>query len=157
MGFNPQHSYDKASTRNVLSGKDGVILDGDGNLLCTVESFQAQVNMSTATVQPLGSALQGAFLTGYAVTLTITQYVVEDDQFIQDIFKFFEDERHAPSWVFQAVLYGYDGSESRMIFRDVVPNGQIDLANITVGDVVKRTFNLQANQAPELQKLLSYS
>ena len=157
MGFNPKHSYDAVSSRNCLSGKDGTILDGEGNLLCTVESFQAQVNVSTATVQPLGSALQGAFLTGYAVTLTITQYVVEDDQFIQDLFRFFDDGRHAPHWIFQSVLYGYDGSEQRMIFRDCVPEGQIDLANWTIGDVIKRSWNLHCNSVPELQKLLSYS
>ena len=157
MAFNTQHQYDKVTTRNVLSGKDGVILDGDGNLLSTIESFNAQVNVSNATVQPLGSALQGSFITSYAVTIQIVEFVVEDNQFIQDLFRFFDDGRHAPHWIFQSVLYGYDGSEQRMIFRDCVPEGQIDLANWTIGDVIKRSWNLHCNSVPELQKLLSYS
>ena len=152
--FNERGLYDK-DARYLFSGKDASIFDSDGELLSTVESWQGQVNFTNATYQPLGSAIQQEFMTGYAVTLTITQCIVEDDQFIQDIFDFFKAGRHAPMWTFSSVLHGYDGSESRYVFRDCVPTGQLDLHNITVGDIVKRAWNLHVNQPPDLQKVLT--
>lgn len=142
--------------RYMHSGKDACIYDADGNLLCSVESFTAQANFQNATWQALGSPIQQEFMTGYSVTITITEAIIEDNQFIQDAFDFFTNGRHAPSWTFSSVLKGYDGSESRYIYRDCIPSGQLDLHNITVGDIVKRTWNLHCNQPPEIQKTLSH-
>lgn len=154
MAFNENALYYK-DPRFLLSGKDSSIFDGDGNLLCSVESWSAQVNFQNASWQAIGSPIQQSFLTGYTVNISVTEAIVEDNKFIQDVFDFFTAGRHAPTWTFASVLHGYDGSESRMIFRDCVPEGQLDLHNISVGDIIKRTWNLVCNQPPELQKLLS--
>ena len=42
--------------RKVMSGKDGGLFDGDGNLLVSVENFQSQVSINNGTFQPLGDA-----------------------------------------------------------------------------------------------------
>ncbi len=42
-------------TRNVLTGKDGAFFDDEGNMLATVESFNAQVSNNNGNYQPLGS------------------------------------------------------------------------------------------------------
>lgn len=153
-------AYNEASYKNnraLLSGKDACIFNEEGTLLTTIESWNAQVNFTNATYTPLGTALQGEFMTSYAVTIAIAQFVVESDKFIQDVFDFFQASRHAPHWTFSSVLNGYDGSEERMVFRDCIPSGQCDLHNITIGDIVKRNLNLHVNRPPELQKLLTFA
>jgi len=59
-----------------------------------------------------------------------------------------------PEWSFQGVVQGRNGSEQRMVYRDVVPSGTIDLQNLSVGDVIKRAWSLFVNSPPELQSLL---
>lgn len=157
MAFNNRGLFG-ADVRRVFSGKDAVILDaGTGELLATVDSFQAQVSFTNTTFQPLGSPISQEFMTSYACTLTISQCLVEDDKFIQDVFAFFEGGRHAPMWDFASVIEGYDGSQSRYVFRDCVPSGNLDLHNITIGDIVKRSWNLHVNTPPNMQRLLTFA
>ena len=154
--FNQRAQYNR-DARRVFSGKDSLLLNADGTIMATVEQFQGKVNVATTQYQPLGSAIQQSFITGYAVTLTITQCIVEDDLFIQELFEFFSVGRHAPHWTFQSTIMGYDdGTESRIIFRDCIPEGDIDLHNFSVGEIIKRNWNLHAQQPPELQKVLGY-
>lgn len=153
--FNPRAGFG-SDVRRLFSGKDTLILDEEGTTLATVDQFQAQANFTNATYQPLGSPIQQEFMTGYAITLTITQCTIEDDKFIRDVFDFFHVGRHAPMWTFQSTIFGYDGSESRYIFRDCVPTGQLDLHNFTVGDIIRRVWNLHANMPPEMLKTLTY-
>ena len=94
MAFNPRGLYG-ADVRRVFSGKDSIIVDATtGALLSTVDQFQAQVNFTNATYQPLGSPIQQEFMTAYSVTLTITQCIIEDDRFVRDMFDFFTNCRH---------------------------------------------------------------
>lgn len=154
MSFNDRALYNK-EPRYQFSGKDAEIRDSDGNLLCSVESWNAQVNFTNASWQAIGSPIQQEFMTGYAVTITITEAIVEDGERLRETFDFFHNGRHAPMWTFSSVLKGYDGSESRYVFYDCVPSGSLDLHNISTGDIVKRTWNLHCNQPPELQKILT--
>lgn len=153
--FNTRGGYG-SDVRRVFSGKDSLLLNEDGEKLVTVDAFQAQVNFTNAQYQPLGSHIQQEFMTAYSITLTITECIIEDNRFIQDVFDFFHIGRHAPQWTFQSVIKGYDGSESRYIFRDCVPSGQLDLHNFSAGDIIKRAWNLHCNMPPELQKVLTY-
>ena len=36
-----------------------------------------------------------------------------------------------------------------------VPSGQVDIQNVSTGDVIKRNWNFFVNRAPRLQSLLS--
>lgn len=149
--------YNKRSPQDVrraLTGKDGAFFNGDGTLLASVETYQCQVNVTNANYQPIGDAQEHSVLASYKVTLTMTQIVVEDDQFIQDLFSMMQTGIQ-PEWTFQGVLYGRNGTSQRMNYRGVVPDGTIDLQNVTVGDVIKRAWNMVVNDPPELQSLLS--
>ena len=140
-------------TRFALTGKDGVIYDGNGKLLATVESYQAQVNVTNAAYQPLGDAQEHSVLQSYKVTLTMSQVVVEDDQLIKDVFSMMKTGVQ-PDWTFQGVLKGRNKKTQRMNYRGVVPDGNIDLQNVSVGDIIKRAWNMAVNDPPELQSLL---
>lgn len=141
-------------TRFALTGKDGVIFNGDGVMLATVENYQVQVNVTNATYQPLGDAQEHSVLQSYKVSLTLSQIVVEDDYLISDVFDMMHSGQQ-PDWTFQGVVYGRNGSTQRMNYRGVVPDGNIDLQNVSVGDIIKRAWNMAVNDPPELQSLLS--
>ena len=143
-------------TRRLLTGKDALLFNVKGNKLATVDTFTAQVNVTNAQYEPLGDAQAHEVLSSYSVSLNITQCIIEDDEFIQDMFTMFSTGQPV-MWTFQGVLKGRNKSEQRMIFRDCVPSGQIDLQNFTIGDVIKRQWSLFCNRPPELQNLLSYT
>lgn len=141
-------------TRFALTGKDAALYNGDGVLLATVENFQVQVNVTNGTYQPLGDAQEHDVLQSYKVTLTASQITIEDDYLIQDVFNMMH-EGQQPDWTFQGVVYGRNGSAQRMNYRGCVPAGNIDLQNASVGDIIKRAWNMTVNDPPELQSLLN--
>ncbi len=140
--------------RKVLTGKDGAILDDSGTMLATVESFQSQVNVTNAKYQPLGDMQEHEAPQSYAVTLTMSQIVIKDDKFIQDLVSALA-KGEMPVWNFQGLVKGRNGSEERMNYRGCIPSGNIDLQNLSVGDLIKRAWNFAVNEPPELKKLLS--
>lgn len=141
-------------TRKVLSGKDGGLFSLDGTLLASCETYQAQVNVTNAKYQPLGDAQEHEVFTGFGVTLNFTEIVVEDEQFLKELVEAMQ-KGEMPIWNFQGVLKGRNGTEERMIYRQVVPSGTIDLQNVTVGDVIKRAWSMFVNEPPELQSFLT--
>ena len=144
-------------TRRVFSGKDTLVLDAStGEILATATQFQAQVSFNNTQYQPLGSANSTEHITGFSVTIALTQAVICDDRFIRGVFEFFESHRHSPIFNISSVIFGYDGSQSRMVFLDCVPSSNWDLHNFSVGDLVNRQLNFHVNQPPILQSALTY-
>jgi len=45
-------------------------------------------------------------------------------------------------------------SDGRYIFRNCVPDGAIDIANVSSGDIVSRAWSFRVNDVPDLQELL---
>ena len=45
-------------------------------------------------------------------------------------------------------------TDGRYIFRSCVPDGSIDIANVTSGDIINRAWSFRVNEPPELQELL---
>ena len=142
--------------RQARTGKDGAFYNADGVLLATVESFSSNVSFNNASYSVLGNAQELESANTFKVTLTMSQIVVEDDAFIQELMTAMK-EQTMPYWNFQGVLTGRNGSEQRVVYSECDPSGQVDLQNITTGDVVKRAWNFAVNQPPELQSLLSIS
>ncbi|MCI8418848.1 MAG: hypothetical protein HFI33_15355 [Lachnospiraceae bacterium] len=141
-------------SRHARTGKDGAFYNKDGVLLASVETFTSNVTFNNAKYSVLGDAQEHETSNTFVVNLTMSQVVIEDDAFIQEIFEAMQTQT-MPVWDFQGSLTGRNGSEERVIYRDCIPSGQIDLQNITVGDVIKRAWNLFVNRPPKLQNLLS--
>lgn len=140
--------------RNAHTGKDGAFYSEDGVLLASVESFTSNVNFNNAKYNVLGNAQELETANTFKVSLTMSQIVIEDDRFIVELTNAMETQI-MPSWNFQGSILGRNGSEERMIYRECVPSGQIDLQNVSVGDVIKRNWNWHVNRPPKLQSLLS--
>lgn len=148
--INPQ-SYTDA--RHGRTGKDGAFYTGEGTLIATCESFTSNVSFNNAQYSVLGNAQELETANTFSVTLTMSQLVVEDDEFIQEVFTAMENQT-MPVWTFQGSLLGRNDSEERVVYREVIPSGQIDLQNVSQGDVIKRAWNFHVNQPPELSALL---
>lgn len=141
-------------TRHARTGKDGAVYNKDGVLIASTESFTSQVNFNNSKYSVLGDAQEHETPNTFSVNITMSQLVIEDDAFIQEIYEAMETQV-MPSWDIQGSLLGLNGSEERVVYRDCVPSGQIDLQNLAVGDVIKRNWNLFVNRPPKLQNLLT--
>ena len=139
--------------RHARTGKDGAFYNANGVMLASVETFTSNVNYSNAKYVVLGDAQEHETANSFAVNLTMSQIVVEDDAFIQELMEALETQI-MPNWDFQGSLLGRNGSEERVVYRDCIPSGQIDIQNVTVGDVIKRNWNFFVNRPPKLQTLL---
>jgi hypothetical protein len=45
-------------------------------------------------------------------------------------------------------------ADARYVFRECVPDGDIDIANVRSGEVITREWSFRVNRAPDLQSLL---
>lgn len=140
-------------TRHARTGKDGAVYNNDGVLLATVESFTSTVTYNNAKYSVLGDAQEHETANTFSVSIEMSQIVVEDDEFIRELMEAMETQI-MPNWNFQGSLLGLNGSEERVTYRECVPSGQIDIQNITVGDVIKRKWGFFVNRPPKLQSLL---
>lgn len=149
--------------KHARTGKDGALYNSQGVLLATIESFTAQVSMNNAQYNVLGNALELETLGSHAITITFSQVVVADDTYIRGLMEFLNGGT-PPNWTFQGVLKGITTKDSkgkektteeRVIYKNCIPSGQIDIQNIAVGDVVKRNWSFHCNSTPILQKQLT--
>lgn len=133
-----------ADSRKVLTGNNGGMYDGKGKLLATVESFQSKINFANQTYRALGSPMEMEVGDAVSTTLSITMTVVESDDFVDGL-EAFQNTGKMPEWNFQGVIQGKNGSTERKIYNYCVPTGEIDLQNVSVGSIIKRTLTFRAN------------
>ena len=139
-------------TTKLITEKDGQLFVtqkvGTQLFLAEVDTFTAQLSQNNVDYQPVGSALVYAVPTGYSVTLTLTEAVVRDDVMIE---KFLDDikQGYVPVFDFQGKLRRRDGQSSRHIYKNCLPDGTIDLMNLTPGDIIKRNWSFRVNAIPE--------
>ncbi len=141
-------------SRHARTGKDGAFYSEDGVLLATVEQFTSSMTWNNAKYSVLGDAQEHETANTFSVNLTMSQIVVEDDLFIQELMEALETQV-MPAWNFQGTLLGRNGSEERVVYKECIPSGQIDIQNVAVGDVIKRNWNFFVNRPPKLQSLLT--
>lgn len=130
--------------RKVLTGKNGGLYNAKGKLLASVETFQSQMNVSNQKYHPLGTPKEFEVFDSYGVTLTFSECVVEDSEFISDLLEM-QSGGELPEWKFQGVIKGRNGSEERFIYPNCIPSGNIDLQNVSVGSIIKRQWSLYVN------------
>lgn len=139
--------------RKLITGKDGQLFvttkAGTNIFLAEVDTFQAQLSPANTDYQPVGSALVYAVPTGYSITLTLTEAVVRDDVMLTELIN---DIQHGyfPSYDFQGKMRRRDGQAERAVYRNCVPDGTIDLQNLTPGEIIKRAWSFRVNAAPEM-------
>ena len=145
--------------RKLITGKDGQLFvttkAGTNIFLAEVDTFQAQISPANTDYQPVGSALVFAVHTGYSVTLTLTEAVVRDDVMLEELISDLQ-EGYFPSFDFQGKLRRRDGRAERIVYRNCVPDGSIDLQNLTPGEIIKRSWSFRVNASPEMLQSVAY-
>lgn len=149
-GLNDQSLLD---VRKLITGKDGRLFvttkKGTNLFLAEVDTFQAQLSPANTDYQPVGSALVYAVNTGYSVTLTLTEAVVRDDVMLTELITDLQNG-YFPAFDFQGKMRRRDGQAERVVYRNCVPDGTIDLQNLTPGEIIKRAWSFRVNCTPEI-------
>ena len=149
-GLNDQSLLD---VRKLISGKDGQLFattkKGVDVFLAEVDTFNVQIGPSNVDYQPVGSALIYAVNTGYTITLTFTEAVVRDDVMVSELIADLQ-KGYFPSFDFQGKMRRRDGQAERIVYRNCVPDGTIDLQNLVPGEIVKRNWGFRVNATPEI-------
>ena len=139
--------------RQLITGKDGQLFvttgAGTNIFLAEVDTFQAQISPANTDYQPVGSALVFAVNTGYSVTLTLTEAVVRDDIMLTELIADLQNG-YFPFFDFQGKLGRRDGQAERIVYRNCISDGTIDLQNLTPGDIIKRAWGFRVNATPEM-------
>lgn len=139
--------------RKLITGKDGQLFvttkAGTNIFLAEVDTFQAQLSPANTDYQPVGSALVYAVNTGYSIALTLTEAVVRDDVILTELIDDIQ-QGYFPAYDFQGKLRRRDGQSERVVYRNCVPDGTIDLQNLTPGEIIKRAWGFRVNAAPEM-------
>lgn len=142
---------------SIMTGRDGQLYITGANrqqiFLAEVDSFQAQVSFSNADFQPVGSYLGYAVPVSYTVTLTFSEAVIRDDLVLKPIYDALKDGR-IPSFEFCGRFKTADGRYNRQVFRECIPDGSIDIMNLTPGEIVKRQWSFRVNSTPQLQEYI---
>lgn len=140
--------------RKIITGKDGqlFVTDSSGNqiFLAEVNTFHSQINFQNTAYHPVGSALEFQVNTGYSVQLSFTETVIRDDALLTTLINDLLNG-YVPSFDFQGKLTrSYDGQISRQVFRNCIPTGNVDLMNVTPGQIITRPWTFAVNATPEL-------
>lgn len=151
MAINERASSD---ARHARTGKDAGLYDENGVLLASADSFSSKATYNNVKYKPLGDPQEHETSDSYGVTITFTEIVVEDIEMFKRIMEALKSGI-TPQFVLQGVLQGLNGSEERVVYRECIPSGDIDLQNIASGDVIKRNWSLFVNGKPELQNELT--
>lgn len=140
-------------TTELMTGKDGklfVEVNGVNTFLAEINEFKVAMNVNTAEYQGVGSILEGTVPTGVTFDLTYTEAVIRDDVIMAPLLNAIQNG-YLPVYNFQGVNTKPDGSsEGRIAFNNAVPNGTIDLMNLTPGDVIKRANSFRLNSIPKM-------
>lgn len=94
--------------RNILTGTDGLLYDGDGNLLAEVNEWQAQVSFENIDYSPAGKKINWSIPDRYSVTLTFTETVVRDATLLQKVIDGIRDGQPSAVLNFVGVLRGHN-------------------------------------------------
>ena len=154
MGINGLNDQSILDVRQIISGKDGQLFvttrtSGQNIFLAECNTFQAQLSPANTDYQPVGSALIFSVNTGYSITLTLSETVIRDDVLLGELIGDIQ-QGYFPGFDFVGKLRRRDGQEERIVYRFCIPDGSVDLQNLSPGELVTRDWSFRVNASPEM-------
>ena len=142
--------------RKLITGKDGQLFvehpeTGEMIFLAECNTFNVAMNVTNTDYQPVGSPLIFGVETGVSFTMTMTEAVIREDLIMKPILDMIQ-KGITPNYTFMgAMKRQYDGTESRQVLRNCIPDGTFNLANVVPGEVLQRETAWRINSFPEYQ------
>lgn len=144
---------ERIDPRKMLRGYDGALYDGDGNMLVEVNECTASITVTNSDYQPAKSRLVLGLTQGYSVGLTFTEAVIRDAILLKKMLDHVTGKEEDLDFEFTCMLEGYE-SNGVYVFRSCEPDGTIDIAGFSPGDLITRPWSWRVNEAPDLQEIL---
>lgn len=144
-------------TRKLMTGKDGrlfINIDGVDQFFAEVDTFKVEMSATNVDYQPVGSILTYAVNTAVSFKLSFTEAVIRDDLVMAPLMKAIQSGK-MPTFDFQGVVERRDGQEQRILFNNCTPDGELDIMNLTPGEIVKRVQTYRINSVPKYLKALA--
>lgn len=94
--------------RNILTGSDGQLFDGDGNFLAEVNTWSSQVTFNNIDYDAAGEQITWGIPNRYTVNLTLTETVVRDSVLLSKILNGTTAGGRRTYLNFQGVLRGHN-------------------------------------------------
>ena len=82
MAINERASSD---ARHARTGKDAGLYNGTGDLLASMESFQAKATYNNVKYKPMGDPQEHETSDSYGITITVTEIVIEDIDMFREL------------------------------------------------------------------------
>lgn len=157
-------SINKTATQDaqhVRTGKDGALFLNTGEnlmLLSSCNEFRISISFNNADWQPVSSGLIYAVPTGYTVTISLTDAVITDEYVSSKVFENLEESgprADSRTFEFQTLLEAKNGRDQRILVKGCIPDGDVDLLNITPGEIVQHQWTFRCNATPKVLDKLS--
>ena len=87
--------------------------------------------------------------TGYSVSLTVNEVAIRDDVLLAPLI-YAMNNGFSPEYSFQGKLRRRTGEEERIVYRNCLSDGSVDLQHLTPGDIIRRAWTFRCNSSPDL-------
>jgi hypothetical protein len=97
--------------RAILHGEDGDLLDGDGNTLAQVNTFDISIAFQNSDYSPGGERITWSIPNRYTCTLTLTETVVNDQALLAKVLQGLVRRQPTAVLNFQGVIHSYTSGD----------------------------------------------
>lgn len=157
MPKNPRGPQDAVHVRTGKDGLIGIITDDGFAPLSESNEYRFTISFQNADWHPVGDPLVYGVPTGVSISLSITEATIRDDLIMAPILEALPEsglESSKMRFGFQTVLYGANGTQQRIKIDNCIPDGDVDITNITPGEIVQHAWTFRVNALPELLEKL---
>lgn len=149
---------------HVRTGKDGalfLVTETEAIPFSEVNEFRITMTHQNVDWHPVNDSIVYAVPAGLTFSLSFNETVVRDDIVVQKVLEGFKEsgiDSKKIWFAFMTTLQGRNGSVQRIKLDKCVPDGDVDLINITPGEIVQRNWSFRVNKYPELleQLMINY-
>ncbi len=134
--------------RKIRHGYDGELHSSEGKFLGEVPSFQVRFNFRNQTYNPAGDMRELELMQRYGVTISITESVIDDSEFLKKVIDDLAAGRQ-PAITLRGRMRGDDpddrSKDGLYLWPDCVPTGQQDWVNSTGDRPQERAWSFHVN------------
>ncbi len=140
--------------RHARAGKDAALYNEDGEMLASIDTFQAKAAFNNVKYNPLGQNRDLEVNNTYGLTITFSEIKIEDGYLFGQLMAAVINGE-SPVMTLDGVIEGRNGSQERVTYRECIFSGDNDIQNVATGDVIKQSMSLFCNGKVEQRSALT--